>query len=333
MIVIFNKETRHYTLKNMSQSLWKQSLCLCLMFLLTSQVYAESLASVNGIPVSSQRYYEHYQLLQKTHPHAQGKAKLEQRLAKRALLPLVKELILRQEAQRLGFDLMTLKVSDPMKDLRQKHKTAESLAQYLLKVGETESSLRLKHWMNEATYQLMKASGVLSVSREEIQKEYTRQMAVFKQPEKTKAYQILLKLPESASAEQINQGFKRIQDLHKQLLTGTEFSILVQRHSEGALRSRNGDMGFVKRGDLVQSVEDVLWQLKEGEFSIPVRSRYGWHIIKRGANIAASQKSFDQVKNFLADGLRQAKYRKQRRSFVKGLWAKAQIDSSLSLRY
>ena len=41
---------------------------------------AESLATVNGIPISTQEYYSHYQRLLETHPNAQGKPKLESTL-------------------------------------------------------------------------------------------------------------------------------------------------------------------------------------------------------------------------------------------------------------
>ena len=299
----------------------------------TRFVHAESVTTVNGVPISTQRYHEHYQLLLETHPHALGNPKLEKHLAKRVLLPLVRELILRQEAQRLNFNLDTLEVHNPIKSLKKKYKTAASLEKYLVQIGETEHSLRLKHWLNTLTYQLMEMSGSLVVSTEEIKAEYERQLPHLKQAEKIKAYQVLLKLPNQASAEQVNQVFQRVQDLHKKLLAGDHFNILVQRYSEGALRSRNGDMGFVKRGDLVQVIEDELWRLKEGEFSTPLRTKYGWHIIRRGQSIKASQKSFEQVKDYLKKGLHKNKYRQKRRSFIKRLWAKSQIKSPIAIRY
>ena len=313
----------------------KNSCILLVGFLVlaTSFVHAESVTTVNGVPVSTQRYHEHYQLLLKTHPHALGNPKLEKRLAKRALLPLVRELVLRQEAQRLAYNLDTLEVHNPIKSLKQKYKTVASFEKYLMQIGETEYSLRLKHWLSALTYQLMEMSGSLVVSTEEVKAEYQRQLPKFKQPEKLKAYQVLLKLPNQASAEQVNQVFQRAQDLHKKLLAGDNFSILVQRYSEGALRSRNGDMGFVKRGDLIQNIEDELWRLKEGEFSIPLRTRYGWHIIRRGQSIKESQKSFEQVKDYLKKGLHKIKYRQKRRSFIKQLWAKSQIESPIAIRY
>lgn len=329
--------SRQIKAKNILTSLSTLCIAWLSLYLFTalsiSQVHAKNTTTVNGIPVSTQLYYEHYQHLLKTHPHAKGKAKLEARLAKRALLPLVKELILKHEAQRLNISTENLEANKPIENLKKKYKTATSFQQYLVQVGETENSLRLKHWINALTYRLMKKSGDLAVTNEEVEVEYKRQQPLLKQAEKVKAYQILLKLPDHASPEVVNKVFTRAQELHQKLLDGSDFNILVQRYSEGALRSRNGDIGFVKRGDLIQNIEDELWRLNEEEFSVPLRTKYGWHIIKRGQKIEASQKSFEDVKDFLKDGLQQSKYRKGRRSFIKKLWIKSKIDSPIALRY
>lgn len=334
MELSFNKQAKTNSISHVSLTLKKSAKLLFWILTLSSKLlYAENTTTVNGVPISTQLYYEHYQHLLKTHPHAKGNPKLEKRLAKRATLPLVKEQVLRHEAQRLKLNLDTLEVHDPIKNLKQKYNTTAAFEGYLVQVGETENSLRLKHWINALTYQLMDKSGSLAVSAEEVKAEYQRQLPQLKQPEKLKAYQVLLKLPKEPSAEQVNQVFKRAQDLHKKLLEGDDFNILVQRYSEGALRSRNGDMGFVKRGDLIQNIEDELWRLKEGEFSTPLRTRYGWHIIKRGQSIKASKKSLEQVQDYLREGLRRAKYRKKRRTFIKQLWSKAKIDSPIALKY
>ena len=50
---------------------------------------AKDLATVNGVPINTQHYYAHYQQLLTTHPNAVGQPKLEQRLEKRVILPLI----------------------------------------------------------------------------------------------------------------------------------------------------------------------------------------------------------------------------------------------------
>ena len=126
--------------------------------------YTQSLAEVNSQPVSSQRYAMHYQQLLRSHPNAVGNAKLERRLAQRALIPLVKELLIREESKRLSVDLSTLKYLDPMIALRKLYSNQKRINEYLRRIGETEETLKTKRWLQAATRVLMKKQGILKVS-------------------------------------------------------------------------------------------------------------------------------------------------------------------------
>ena len=293
---------------------------------------AESLATVNGIPISTQEYYSHYQRLLETHPNAQGKPKLENRLSKRALLPLVVEELLRQEANNANLNLDSITYDDPIIKLKRTYQSATRLNDYLKNIGEIEESLRLKRWSEAVTYQLMKQKKLLEVSEDEVRAEYIRQEPFLIKGERIKASQLLIKLPQKPTREQINEGFQTIQEIHKR--TATEpFEVLIQRYSQGALRSRGGDMGFVKRGDMIEIVEKTIWQLKEGEISTPIRTRYGWHLIKRGTYQAPQKITYERVKTSLSTKLHMVKFRRGRRKFIKSLWESAKIDSAIPLRY
>ena len=299
---------------------------------LLRQASAESLASVNGIPINSQHYFERYQLLLQTHPNAKGKKKLEDRLAKRALLPLVIEELLSQESKRVGLSLSSLTYEDPIIKLSEIYKTPDKLKEYLVRIGESELSLRQKKNSDVLIHSLMNHKGLLKVSEDELRDEYKRQENLLKRPEKVKVAQLLIKLPQVPTKEQINEAFQRIQEIHK-LTTQEPFEVLVQRYSEGALKSRGGDIGFVSRGELLESIEQSIWSLKEGEISTPIRTKFGWHLMKRGGYQEAQTISFQEVRASLEEKLRSAKFRSGKRAYIKSLWSAAKIDSSLPLRY
>jgi len=311
---------------------WFMFTCLMLNVSLCIS-YAEGITSVNGVPINTQRYYSHYQVLLKTHPNTKDNKRLELRLAKRVILPLVTELLLREESKRININLAQVVVNDPIIVLKKTYKTPQRLEAYLQGIGETEDSLRRQAWINAIAHQLMKQQGRLFVGEDQVRAEYKRQRPFLSKSEQIKTYQVLIKLPKAPSSEQVNKAFKKAQDIHQKLLDGALFSVMVQRYSEGPLRSRDGDMGFVRKGEMVQSVETTIWALKKDEISTPIRSKYGWHIIKRGRRIEASQKSYDEVKSFFEQRLIKAKFRKEKRAFIKELWSKAKIDSPLSLRY
>ena len=288
----------------------------------SNKVYSQSIAKVNGKPISSQRYMMHYQQLLLSHPNALGNVKLEKSLAQRALLPLVKEMLIREEADRVKLDLSQLRISDPMIALRRVYSTPKRIHEYLRRIGETEQTLKTKRWLQEATRMLMNKRGLLDVTEDEVHTEYQRQLPRLRQAERVRAWQILFKIPEHA--QQIYQ---------KLIQRDFTFEVAVWRYSEGPLKLKKGDLGFVKRGELVHSVEDKIWSLKEGEISKPIRSKYGWHILKRGVRVQPSHRTFDEVKESVKSGLIRHKFHSKSRSFIRALWKKATIQSSVSLRY
>jgi len=61
--------------------------------------------------------------------------------------------------------------------------------------------------------------------------------------------------------------------------------------------SNNGHFFNVKKGDMVKSFEEVAFALENGEISQPVKTGYGYHIIRLDAYIDPKQKTFDEVKD------------------------------------
>ena len=152
---------------------------------------AQSLATVNGAPINSELYRDHYLRLLESHPNVKGNPRLERRLAERATLPLVVELLLREEAQRAQVNLDQLQYTDPLIKLREMYSDEARLKQYLVRIGETKASLRLKRWREAAVRELMERRGLLKVTEEEVRAEYERQAARTQQPDRVQAAQIL----------------------------------------------------------------------------------------------------------------------------------------------
>lgn len=78
------------------------------------------------------------------------------------------------------------------------------------------------------------------------------------------------------------------------------FDELVLTYSEDpSVNSNQGKFTNVKSGDMVKPFEVAAFELKEGELSPPVRTMYGFHIIRLDAKISPEQLSFDEVKTRL----------------------------------
>jgi len=80
------------------------------------------------------------------------------------------------------------------------------------------------------------------------------------------------------------------------------FVELVEKYSEDtSAPSNKGSFKNVKRGDLVKPFESEAFSLEPGEISEPVKTQYGYHIVRLDANIAPEILPFEQVKQQLVD--------------------------------
>src|SRR5690606_1304217 len=86
---------------------------------------------------------------------------------------------------------------------------------------------------------------------------------------------------------------------------GADFATLAQENSVDTQSAVNGgDLGFFRRGMMVQPFEEAAFGLTEvGSVSEPVRSQYGWHIIKLEEKRQSAPPSFEQVAGQLQNRL------------------------------
>ena len=74
---------------------------------------------------------------------------------------------------------------------------------------------------------------------------------------------------------------------------GADFAVVAKEKSTGPSASKGGDLGFFKRGDMVPEFAEVAFSLKAGEVSAePVKTQFGWHVIKVEERRDAAPPSF-----------------------------------------
>jgi peptidyl-prolyl cis-trans isomerase D len=93
-------------------------------------------------------------------------------------------------------------------------------------------------------------------------------------------------------------------ELHQRLLGGEQFADLAGEYSDDPVSgAQGGDLGWASRGDFVAAFETALFELETGAISAPVRTEFGYHIIRLDAIKPGSLRSFAEVHDELRDEL------------------------------
>jgi parvulin-like peptidyl-prolyl isomerase len=77
--------------------------------------------------------------------------------------------------------------------------------------------------------------------------------------------------------EKQSHALKVLEEIKK----GKNFKDLARKYSTCPSRKRGGDLGFFGRGRMVKEFEKVAFALKLGDISDPVKTQFGYHIIKK----------------------------------------------------
>lgn len=92
---------------------------------------------------------------------------------------------------------------------------------------------------------------------------------------------ILIKVAENATPKDVKAAKKRIAELRKEVMDGADFNALAKEHSQDPSAKENaGDIGFVSVFRTVYDFETAAFNTAVGEISEPVKTKFGYHIIK-----------------------------------------------------
>lgn len=136
----------------------------------------------------------------------------------------------------------------------------------------------------------------VGVSMEDAEQFYKDNTEMFKKQESVKASHILFKEEEEA-----NKVLKRInEDLPFEDAANT-YSLCTEENG--------GDLGYFTKGKMIPEFEDAAFSMKIGEVSKPVKTQFGYHIIKVYDKKAEEIESFDIIKHQIKQQLTSMKQR------------------------
>ena len=123
----------------------------------------------------------------------------------------------------------------------------------------------------------------------------------YMQPEQRQAQHILLAVAADADEAEVSRIRELASDLAKQARDGRDFAEMAQKFSVDTISSANGgDLGLFEKGVMDAAFDEKVFAMQQGEISEPVKSRFGFHVIKLNDIKPVKGKSYDEVKEKLS---------------------------------
>ncbi|HNW33644.1 MAG TPA: peptidyl-prolyl cis-trans isomerase [Candidatus Ozemobacteraceae bacterium] len=127
-------------------------------------------------------------------------------------------------------------------------------------------------------------SGKVTVSDDDVKTFYEKNLAQFSTPEQSRAHHILVDAEDKA---------KSIID---QLGKGSKFEDIASAESKCPSGKEGGDLGFFGKGQMVPEFDEAVNKAEIGKVTGPVKTQFGWHVIRVDERRAAGSKPLDEVK-------------------------------------
>jgi len=121
--------------------------------------------------------------------------------------------------------------------------------------------------------------------------------------EKYRLAQILIAAPASDSPAQVDAAKHKAEDVRAQILKGKDFGDLARQYSDDDSKTKGGELGEFDPNDLNDAVAAGVKNVKVGDVSPVVRTKYGFHIIKVEAHQVPGGMALNEVKGAIRQKL------------------------------
>jgi peptidyl-prolyl cis-trans isomerase D len=142
------------------------------------------------------------------------------------------------------------------------------------------------------------------VSEQALRAHYEENKAQYTTPGRRRARHILVTGDDAAAEAKATQAFQRAK-------AGEDFAALARELSDDTVsKEAGGDLGEAERADFVGPFADAVWSMEPGEIRGPVRTEFGWHVIKLESASPEITRSFEDVRAELEPEFRRAQVEK-----------------------
>jgi peptidyl-prolyl cis-trans isomerase C len=156
---------------------------------------------------------------------------------------------------------------------------------------------------------------------------YTLNPAAYMKPEAIRVSHILFAVDYKEAGKSDEDAKAQAMAVLKQLRGGADFAALAKQYSDDKNSKRDGgQLKWAEKGKFVPPFEEAAFAMKPGEISDPVRTQFGYHIIRLDEKRAPEQQTFEEVEDKIVADLRKDLVNERRDFLIKQFRAKRGVE-------
>lgn len=305
-------------------------------------------AKVGDVEIPNATFREIYDLKVKKYADRGREipASADRRYRKSIVERLIYHEVLAQEAKALGIDYDAAELAE--RDEQQKQGIRE-WDKHLERRGETDTSLREMMIAELREKAILEKLGKLEVTPAEITEDYEKIKGNWKSDKpRVKAAHILVPIgpkaaptatPTEKPAEPTPEQRKQWEDealakakeiYAKVSAPGADFAKIAEEYSDGPSKAKGGDIGIFTPDRMAEEFSAAAFDLAPGQVSEPVKTKFGYHIIKVSGKWPAGELPQEALEDDIKERLRQRKLHQGRRELKDELLAKYTIVDNIA---
>jgi parvulin-like peptidyl-prolyl isomerase len=240
---------------------------------------------------------------------------------------MIEDKLILQQASKKNIKASEEEVDEKFNDVKSQFADAQEFEKILQSQGLTVSDLKDKYEEQIMIKKLInrEVRSKINLSPTEIYQYYKEHKEDFKIPAKAEVQTILIR-KKDADNKQKDADKERIEEIKKMLEEEENFSELALKYSEDPSAEKGGKMGYIKKDEMMDKVDKVIFSLEEGETSDIIETSVGYHIFKITDKKAGSIKSFEEARPEIENILFQDKAKARYSNWMESLKENAYIS-------
>lgn len=281
----------------------------------------DTVAIVNGVAItSSQLDREVDRLIPLSTYHRTVSDERRQEIVANALDNLVVRELQVQDAVARGIKPDKKKVKEQLERVRDQYPSKKEYKAALDRSGFTEDELRreiegllmVQALMNQVV------TGPAQMSDEDLKKYYDANQEKFLMPESAKV-RIISTWDEKKASEAVEK-----------IKAGESFNDVAARISEDKYRVVGGEVGWLHRGQLIQTLEDAAFASPANKLIGPIKAEGMWYVLLLEEKKASYQRTFEESRDKLKTELEQKRAQELQKAWIAELRSNANIDIKMA---